>query len=168
MKDVYRLDPIHPSLQIHRVTTANEMFERAKQHHSSSDLVVFSAAVADYRPKKVFDQKVKKESDSMTIELEKTEDIAFELGQLKREDQFHIGFALETNNESSNAQSKLERKAFDMIVLNSLQDKGAGFNSDTNKVTFVYPDNKSVEYELKSKTGVANDIANTVKKILDV
>lgn len=155
-----KLDPVHPSVHVHRVTTASEMYELAKQYHTSSDLVIFSAAVADYRPKNVFAQKVKKESDDMTIELEKTEDIAYELGQLKKSDQFHIGFALETNNASSNAQSKLERKAFDMIVLNSLQDKGAGFNHDTNKVSLFFKNNKRKDFELKSKLAVAKDIVN--------
>ena len=155
-----KLSPTHPSIKIHRVTTALDMFNSAKEIHSRSVLSIFSAAVADYRPKDVFTEKVKKTADDLSIQLEKTEDIAFELGKLKTEGQFHIGFALETNNEVSNAQSKLERKQFDMIVLNSLEDKGAGFNHDTNKISLFFKNNKRIDFELKSKAAVAKDIIN--------
>ena len=123
-----KLKLAHPSITVHNVITAVEMYRCSMELHSEQDLSVFSAAVADYRPKEIFTEKVKKSVSDLSIELEKTEDIALELGKLKKPGQIHIGFALETNNESTNAKSKLERKHFDMIVLKSLQDKGAGFN----------------------------------------
>lgn len=155
-----KLTPVHTSINVHKVVTAAEMFDVSRSIHKDSDLVIFSAAVADYRPKKVYDQKVKKEEGDFTITLEKTKDIAFELGQIKSDNQFHIGFALETNNASSNAMSKLTRKQFDMIVLNSLEDKGAGFNHDTNKISLFFKNNKRIDFELKSKAAVAKDIIN--------
>lgn len=162
-----KLKPVHPSLTVHNVTTAVEMYRCARELHSEQDLAVFSAAVADYRPKDIFTEKVKKSTGDLSIELEKTEDIALELGKIKKSGQFHIGFALETNNETTNAKSKLERKHFDMIVLNSLQDKGAGFNHDTNKVSLFFKDNMRKDFELKSKQKVAKDVVDAFIQLKD-
>ena len=129
------------------------------------DIAVLAAAVADYRPKNVAIEKIKKKSDKMTLELEKTYDIAATLGKSKIT-QLIVGFALETTNEVENATGKLSRKNFDFIVLNSLQDKGAGFNHDTNKVTLIDKNNNIEEFELKSKVAVANDIVNKIVKML--
>jgi len=150
------------------VTSAAEMYNAVVSNKAQFDIAVMAAAVADYTPKETFTDKLKKKEGDLNIELIRTQDILKSLGKKKKKGQVLVGFAMETENELENATKKLVSKNADLIVLNSLNDKGAGFNSDTNKVTFVYPDNKSVEYELKSKTGVANDIANTVKKILDV
>ncbi len=144
------------------VRTAAEMREAVSRLHEQADFVIFSAAVADYRPETVALQKIKKQDDEMFIELEKTVDIAAELGRVKREDQIHVGFALETNNEYQNARAKLERKNFDLIVLNSLQDKGAGFRYDTNKITIFDQNGGEKSFELKSKEAVAGDIKNAV------
>ncbi len=150
------------------VTSAAEMYNAVVSNKVEFDVAVMAAAVADYTPKETFTEKVKKKEGGLNIEFIRTQDILKSLGKQKKKGQVLVGFAMETENELENATKKLESKNADLIVLNSLNDEGAGFNSDTNKVTFVYPDNKSVEYELKSKSGVANDIANTVKKILDV
>lgn len=144
------------------VRTAAEMFEAVSRLHEQADFAIFSAAVADYRPETVALQKIKKQEDEMFIELEKTIDIAAELGSLKRDGQVHVGFALETDNEFRNARGKLERKNFDMIVLNSLQDKGAGFRYDTNKITIFDRNGGEKSFELKSKEAVAEDIKNAV------
>ena len=141
-----------------RVQTAQEMYEAAIGCFTKMDIAIFAAAVADYRPKHVAEEKLKKKGDTMNIELEKTPDIAASLGKIKKEGQFTVGFALETNDEELNAQGKMERKNFDMIVLNSLRDKGAGFNFDTNKITILGKDNKRKEFQLKPKDEVAEDI----------
>lgn len=157
-----KLNPQHKNIITTRVQTAQEMYEAAHQYFGTSDIAVLAAAVADYRPKIVASQKIKKKGEEMQLELEKTPDIAASLGKIKKENQLIIGFALETNDEESNAQAKLIKKNFDFIVLNSLQDKGAGFNHDTNKVTILHRDNKQQKYELKSKRAVATDIANEI------
>ena len=149
------------------VTSAAEMYNAVVSNKAQFDIAVMAAAVADYTPKETFTDKLKKKEGDLNIELIRTQDILKSLGKKKKKGQVLVGFAMETKNELENATKKLVSKNADLIVLNSLNDKGAGFNSDTNKVTFVYPDNKSVAFELKSKIGVANDIANTVKKILN-
>lgn len=154
-------------VEVVKVRSAEEMYEKMSESHEDADIVIFAAAVADYTPKYKADQKIKKNDSEMFIELDKTKDIAAELGMLKSENQIHVGFALETNNELANASSKLERKNFDMVVLNSLQDKGAGFRYDTNKITILYANGEQNEYELKSKELVAVDIKNAVLKILN-
>lgn len=154
-------------VEVVKVRSAEEMYEKMAESHEDADIVIFAAAVADYTPKYKADQKIKKNDSEMFIELDKTTDIAAELGMLKSENQIHVGFALETNNELANASSKLERKNFDMVVLNSLQDKGAGFRYDTNKITILFANGEQNEYELKSKELVAVDIKNAVLKILN-
>lgn len=157
-----KLKVSHKNIQTTRVQTAQEMFEAATSVFPEMDIAVFAAAVADYRPKHIADKKIKKKGDDMKIELERTPDIAAALGKMKNENQLTIGFALETNNEETNAKGKLARKNFDMIVLNSLNDKGAGFSFDTNKITIFRKDNIRKEFELKTKEKVAEDIVSEV------
>ena len=145
------------------VQTAQEMFDEVMKHQSNSDILILSAAVADYRPKTVANAKIKKKDSSLTIELEPTPDILATLGKQKTPSQLLVGFALETNNELENAKSKLKRKNCDLIVLNSLQDAGAGFGHDTNKVRILDRHNNISTFELKSKAEVANDILQAIK-----
>lgn len=145
-----------------QVESAAQMYEACKDRFEKTDITILSAAVADFTPKTVADQKIKKKGKGMTLELSKTTDIAASLGERKRKNQVIVGFALETNNEMANAKSKLERKNFDFIVLNSMKDKGATFGHDTNKVTIISKDNKIHNYELKSKDDVAKDILDLV------
>ncbi|MET3540016.1 phosphopantothenoylcysteine decarboxylase/phosphopantothenate--cysteine ligase [Pontibacter aydingkolensis] len=149
------------SINITPVTTADEMYAAVKQLAPKADIIVYAAAVADYRPKMVADKKIKKSGDELTIELVKNVDIAAALGKEKKEGQFSVGFALETHNESANAREKLQKKNLDMIVLNSLNDPGAGFKHDTNKVTIIEKD-ATTAFELKQKTEVAEDIVNLI------
>ena len=145
------------------VISAEEMHSEVHKKFEASDIAILSAAVADYRPVTIATNKLKKSSDSMQLNLEKTVDILASLGAIKKE-QFLVGFALETENEVENAIGKLERKNLDMIVLNSLNDKGAGFKSQTNKVTIIDKLKNISEFSLKSKEKVSEDI---FKSILD-
>ena len=150
--------PDHPSILLFPVTTAEEMMNKCSELHSKVNLAVFSAAVSDYRLKDSSEKKIKKTgADGMSMELIQNPDIASSLGQCKTPGQIHIGFALETDNEEANAKEKLKKKNFDMIVLNSLKDKGAGFGGDTNKVSLITQNNVQ-KLELKSKTETAKDI----------
>ncbi len=151
----------HSLIEVVNVISAEEMYEACHQYYPMMDVAIAAAAVADYKPKNVASQKIKKAADEFTIELEKTKDILASLGSSK-ENQFLIGFALETENEIENAKSKIQKKNLDLIVLNSLQDKGAGFGKDTNKVTFIDKDFIVEPMELKSKEAVALDIINKV------
>jgi phosphopantothenoylcysteine decarboxylase/phosphopantothenate--cysteine ligase len=155
----------HENIHVTRVESAQQMYEACVKYYGECQIGILSAAVADYRPSVVADQKIKKKEATLIIELEKTTDIAAALGKIKQDNQLLIGFALETNDELANAQSKLERKNFDFIVLNSLRDSGAGFAVDTNKITIVHRHNKIVNFELKSKSDVAKDIVNEILKI---
>ncbi len=156
--------PNHPGVTCLHVKTAEDMYQAAHANFENTDIAVLAAAVADYRPKEVADQKIKKKEGDFSINLERTKDIAASLGAIKRKDQIIVGFALETNNELENAKRKLKKKNFDFIVLNSLNDKGAGFAHDTNKITLV-SSNKTQEFELKSKKDVAVDIVNAIVNI---
>jgi phosphopantothenoylcysteine decarboxylase / phosphopantothenate---cysteine ligase len=149
-------------VKVTRVTSAEDMYNACVSHFPSSDITVFSAAVADYRPIHKADQKIKKSESSMTIELTKTRDIAAELGKQKKANQYVVGFALETENETANAEKKIVSKNFDLIVLNSLNDQGAGFGHDTNKVTLIDKNGSKMEFPLKSKKDVAKDIVNAI------
>ena len=160
-----KLKTEHPSVLTLCVESAQQMYEAAMTHFDSCDAAVLAAAVADYRPKHVSDIKIKKKEGDLTIELEKTTDIAAALGAIKKQNQKIVGFALETNNELSNAVSKLKRKNFDFIVLNSLRDAGAGFSYDTNKITIVFDENNIKTFELKQKDDVARDIVNELSKL---
>jgi phosphopantothenoylcysteine decarboxylase / phosphopantothenate---cysteine ligase len=153
-------------VQTTRVESAQDMFDATQQHFSESDIIVLSAAVADYKAKAIATQKIKKKSDDMVIELAKTTDIAATLGAQKQNHQLMVGFALETNDELAHAQGKLVRKNLDFIVLNSLQDSGAGFAHDTNKVTFVFRDGTIKPFDLKSKVEVANDIVAAIEGLV--
>ncbi|CAL2083750.1 Cysteine/Cysteine sulfinic acid decarboxylase [Tenacibaculum sp. 190524A05c] len=148
---------------IHRidVTSAQQMYDVCHNHYMDVDIAILSAAVADYRPKNVVDKKIKKKDASLVIELEPTQDILKSLGSAKK-NQFLVGFALETNDEVSNAKKKIESKNLNLIVLNSLRDKGAGFAGDTNKITIIDSDFNQTEYDLKSKSEVAVDIINEI------
>jgi len=153
---------------IHRVdvTSAEEMYLAAHQYYKESDIAILSAAVADYKPKNTATQKIKKTTATLEIALEPTKDILASLGALKNQ-QFLVGFALETNNEVENATKKIKGKNLDMIVLNSLQDKGAGFATNTNKITVIDANMNQIPFELKSKSEVAIDILNEVLKRID-
>ena len=157
--------PKNSLIKIVRVQTAQQMYEAAVAHFPASDITVLSAAVADYRPTHVATQKIKKQGNHFQIELEQTLDIAAALGKQKRADQILIGFALETNDELAHAQSKLKRKNLDFIVLNSLQNAGAGFGHDTNKISILYKNGDLQHFELKTKTAVADDIATAIKRL---
>lgn len=146
-----------------RIRSAQEMYEACAKIFPETDISVLAAAVADYRPKTISTKKIKKSGNDLSIELERTTDIAATLGKTKKKGQLLIGFALETNNELENAKGKLERKNFDFIVLNSLKDKGAGFQHNTNKITIVGQNNKIKEFELKTKTEVAVDIVEEIE-----
>jgi len=141
-----------------KVQSAQDMYEAANLHFDNSDLVIFAAAVADYMPATISDKKIKKTGNDMRIELVKTIDIATTIGARKKPNQTLIGFALETDDEISNAKLKLHKKNLDFIVLNSLKDNGAGFQHDTNKITIVNKNGKEIPFELKSKSAVAKDI----------
>lgn len=156
----------HSGVEVTRVTSAEEMYQSATKFFKKADVAVLAAAVADYRPKSVSDIKIKKKAGDLKVELERTKDIAAELGKVKKKKQFTIGFALETNNEKANAKGKIERKNFDFIVLNSLNDKGAGFGHDTNKVTFIFKNGEEKGFGLKPKTEVAEDIVKEIVKLL--
>ena len=147
--------------KIHRidVESAAEMAVKAAEIYPTADAGILCAAVADFTPETVADQKIKREGDDMVLRLKPTQDIAAMLGKMKKENQQLVGFALETNNEEQNAQGKLERKNFDFIVLNSLNDAGAGFRHDTNKITLIDRQRRE-EFPLKSKAEVATDIIN--------
>ena len=160
------LEVSHPLIKTIRVTNASEMYEVTLAHHPDMDCCIFAAAVADYTPMQPSSQKIKKKEEDLTILLKKNTDIAATLGGLKRPDQIHIGFALETENEVANAKKKLESKNFDLIVLNSLKDKGAGFQHDTNRVTFIQGDVEVETSDLLPKTQVAKLIVEKIKKIL--
>jgi phosphopantothenoylcysteine decarboxylase / phosphopantothenate---cysteine ligase len=155
-------DPTDARIRTVRVQTAREMFEAATAEAAAADVWVFAAAVADYRPAQVAEQKIKKAGETLTLELVKNVDIAAELGKTKRPEQFSVGFALETENEQVHALDKLRRKNFDVVVLNSLRDAGAGFRHDTNKVTLLAADGQSTIFGLKAKTEVAQDIVRFV------
>ena len=149
------------NIEIHRVTSAKEMYEQVFKYYEKVDIAIASAAVADYAPKIVAKEKIKKSEEEFTIELVKNPDILKTMGE-KKTHQFLVGFALETQNEEENAKSKLQKKNLDMIVLNSLRDEGAGFQKDTNKVK-ILTHSEQKEFSLKSKDEVAKDILDFVE-----
>lgn len=153
----------HPSIKVVAVESAQQMHDAALSAFPDSDAAIMCAAVADYAPVVVAEKKIKREKDEIpVIELKKNPDIAAALGRIKKPGQMLVGFALETDNEMANAQSKLERKNLDMIVLNSLADKQAGFGVDTNKVTIIEKDGSVHSYEVKPKKEVAADIVDLI------
>lgn len=152
----------HANVQVVAVETAEQMYRATVASAPENDIIIHCAAVADYTPRETATQKIKKKDNELLIELVKTKDIAKEVGDMLMPHQFHVGFALETNDEVKNASEKLLRKKFDMIILNSLQDKGAGFEHDTNKITIIDKENKVTHFPLKSKTDLAQDIVNMI------
>ena len=154
------------SLQRIDVVSANDMLLACTQHFVDSQITVMSAAVADYTPIEVADQKIKKNAEDFNIQLKKTTDILASLGKVKREGQLLIGFALETEQEEVYAKAKLQKKNLDLIVLNSLNDKGAGFKTDTNKITIFNSAFEKTTFETKAKTAVAKDICAEIIKLL--
>ncbi|OFX32779.1 MAG: phosphopantothenoylcysteine decarboxylase [Bacteroidetes bacterium GWA2_32_17] len=157
---------VNTSVKIINVVSAAEMFETTKKYFPKCDAAILAAAVADYTPKVVSNNKVKNSHTKTSLELIPTKDIAAYLGSVKKSNQITIGFALETENEIKNAKLKLKNKNLDLIVLNSLNDKGSGFGTETNKVTFIFKNNKIRNFELKHKSEVAEDIVNELHKLL--
>lgn len=155
----------HPNLKIIKIESAEEMFRECSSHFTSAELAIWAAAVADYTPAHRAEEKVKKQEGKFNLELVKTRDIALELGKQKKAGQILVGFALETEKALEHASMKLEKKNLDMIVLNSLRDEGAGFAVDTNKITLLWPGNKSQTFGLKNKSEVAKDIVNEIVKL---
>ena len=151
------------SVQLIKVVSAQEMYDACHANFENVDVAIAAAAVADYRPKNVATQKIKKQETNLTIELEKTQDILATLGE-KKKGQYLIGFALETENEVEHAKAKIKKKNLDLIVLNSLNDEGAGFGHATNKVTFIDKNFNEFPMDLKSKEAVAQDIVNIIIK----
>ena len=155
----------HPLINITRVESAEEMYSCATERFADCDAAILSAAVADFTPDIKAESKIKREKGEQTLVLKPTHDIAAALGQMKSAKQKLVGFALETDNEQTNAQHKLEKKNLDFIVLNSLRDKGAGFNYDTNKVSIIGRDGETKTFPLKSKTEVAADIVDKLQSL---
>ncbi len=158
------LQTSHPNIKRIDVESAQQMYEAVTKHFPKTDIAILCAAVADFTPKTTADKKIKRKGDDLTIKLQPTQDIAAALGAQKKKKQVLVGFALETDNELKNAKDKMERKNLDLIVLNSLQDKGAGFRVDTNKVTIIDRHNGLTAYDTKTKREVAEDIVECIVK----
>jgi phosphopantothenoylcysteine decarboxylase/phosphopantothenate--cysteine ligase len=152
----------HPGISVERVNSADEMWHACESRFAAADITVLSAAVADYKPVAPATQKLKKTDAALTLSLTKTVDIAAELGKRKQPAQMIVGFALETENEEANAIEKLERKNFDLIVLNSLRDAGAGFGGDTNRIKLINRKKQIQSFDLKSKREVARDVVQAI------
>lgn len=148
------------------VVSAEEMYQICLKQTSKADVIIMTAAVADYTPAVKSGKKIKKKTENLNLELVKTKDILAEIGKKKKKGQYLAGFALETDNEEQNALSKLESKNLDLIVLNSLKDKGAGFSADTNKITLIGKDKKIVRFPLKNKNEVSRDILNHISALI--
>ncbi|MCF0196509.1 MAG: phosphopantothenoylcysteine decarboxylase, partial [Bacteroidaceae bacterium] len=155
----------HPAITRIDVESADEMYEAAVRAFDKADAAILTAAVADFTPETRATNKIKREGEQLVLRLNPTKDIAAELGRRKRAEQRMVGFALETHDEVAHAHDKLQRKKLDFIVLNSLNDEGAGFRHDTNKVTIISPD-ATIPYPLKSKKEVARDIINHLVRTL--
>ncbi len=161
------LQTAHPNIKRIDVTTADEMFDAVAQHFEQAGIFISAAAVADYKPEKTATDKIKKQDDRFSITLTKNKDILQHFGNRKQKHQIVVGFALETTNEQQHAQEKLVRKNADIIVLNSLNDKGAGFRSDTNKITVLHRNGEVKKFPLKPKTEVAQDIWNEILDLIN-
>lgn len=156
-----------PGIELIRVTSAAEMYERCNELINKVDIAVFNAAVSDFTPVSPSGKKVKRGAEEWSIQLKPTRDIAAEMGRKKKKGQILVGFALETDNELEHARQKLEKKNLDLVVLNSMQDKGAGFGTDTNRVTMIDRQGNVAKYELKPKKQVANDLVHRVVKMIE-
>jgi len=159
------LKPGNPDIRLERVMSAQEMYEACARVFEQTDIAVLAAAVADYRPKIFSETKIKKKDNELSLELEKTVDIAATLGKNKSPGQVFVGFALETNDEVQNAQAKLDKKNFDFIVLNSMRDSGAGFGHDTNKISILHRNGSRTDFPLKTKNEVAQDIVAEIVQL---
>ena len=158
----------HPRLKLVKTNSASEMYLACCHFFEEVDIAVFAAAVADYRPEKVAEQKIRKDESHFTIKMVKNIDIAYEFGKVKTNSQVSVGFALETNDELKHAIGKLGKKNFDMVILNSTNDTNATFGYDTNKVTIIKDDFSKKEFPLKNKSEVAKDIVNEIAVALSV
>ncbi len=156
----------HSRIESINVVSADQMFDAVHKHYNEVDIAICAAAVADYKPKEVASQKIKKNENALTIELVKNKDILFSLGQ-KKKNQFLVGFALETDNEIENAIQKIKRKNLDGIVLNTMNDEGAGFGKSTNKITFIDKNLQIKPFALKTKAEVAEDIFQEILHRID-
>jgi len=159
--------PNNISIRVTHVTTAESMAEECIKIFPSCDIAVLSAAVADFTPVTTEEKKLKRSSENLVLNLRPTKDIAEILGKMKRKNQIVAGFALETDNETENARKKIKRKNLDIIVLNSLQDKGAGFGYDTNRITIIDSNNFINKFELKTKQEAAFDILDKIISMLE-
>jgi len=162
-----QLNAKNKNIKLTKVTSADEMYEKALNVFPKIDIAVLAAAVADYAPVNRAENKIRKNNQEITVKMRKTKDTAAALGKNKKSNQIIVGFALETENGLEHAQQKLKKKNFDLIVLNSLNDKGAGFGHDTNKITIIHKNNKTREFELRSKEEVAEDIVGELVKLLN-
>lgn len=156
----------HPNIEVVDVTTADEMYSQTKNRFRDADGAILVAAVADYKPRTESREKIKSNKRNFVMELEKTVDIAMELGKIKKKNQFLAGFALESENETENARKKMVHKNFDFIVLNSLRNEGAGFEHETNRISIIDRNNNLLDFKLKSKKEVAKDIINKIAEII--
>jgi len=160
------LKPSIPGIHLVNVNTAEEMYQACMAAFPKTDVAIMSAAVADYTPSNKAEEKIKKINDDLFIELVKTKDILKNLGQQKKNGQILVGFALETSNEKEYALNKLKTKNADLIIMNSLNDKGAGFGVDTNKITIFEKNGNEIAYETKPKQQVARDIVDRIVNLL--
>lgn len=160
------LKTINKNIKRIDVESAEQMYRAVMSNFPETDGAILCAAVADFTPISVADKKLKRTGDNLVIELRSTQDIAANVGKAKRDNQFLVGFALETNDEENHALDKMRRKNLDFIVLNSLNDKNACFGYDTNKITILKKSGEKIHFDLKPKTEVAKDILNEIKKIL--
>jgi phosphopantothenoylcysteine decarboxylase/phosphopantothenate--cysteine ligase len=158
--------PVNSSVKVINVTSAATMAHECKKRFPSCNIAILTAAVADFTPEIIAGNKIKRGNNDLIIKLKPTTDIAAELGRMKKERQLIVGFALETDNELENAISKLQRKNLDIIVLNSLKEKGAGFGFDTNRITIIDRNNNIDKFELKSKEEAAGDIIDKIVSML--
>jgi phosphopantothenoylcysteine decarboxylase/phosphopantothenate--cysteine ligase len=158
--------PLNSSVRIVNVTSADSMANECIARFGDCDIAIFAAAVADFAPEKVAVRKIKRTGEELILKLKPTKDIAETLGKMKKGSQLVAGFALETHNETDNAIAKLHRKNLDIIILNSLQDEGAGFGYDTNRITIIDSNNNIDKFELKSKEEAARDILDKIVSML--
>ena len=156
----------HKNLKLIKVNSAMEMFLACCRYFEMIDIAVFCAAVADYRPAVIAEQKIKKDDASFSIRMVKNVDIAYEFGKIKKANQIAVGFALETNDELKHAVGKLDKKNLDMVVLNSMNDANATFGYDTNKISIIKNDFTQIDFPLKPKSEVANDIVSEIETLI--
>jgi phosphopantothenoylcysteine decarboxylase / phosphopantothenate---cysteine ligase len=160
------LKPVHNNIRHIKIISADDMYNACMKEYDKSDIIIMAAAVADFTPAVKAGHKIKKDTVAPVIEMKPTVDILGEMGRRKKKNQLLVGFALETNDERVNAEKKLKNKNLDFIVLNSLRDKGAGFNTDTNKITIIEKNNRATGFELKPKSETAADIVNKIIQLI--